>query len=295
MRVHFIIARLGGETPNPDRATLERAVEALVRTWTDGLAEALTLVHEPIKAQQLIRRYRDAFPVGYREAYVPPVAVADIRLIESLSPIRPLGADFYSRREGDLACAGLKVWSREKPIALSERVPVLENMGFKVVDERTYRIEPDDAGAAEVWLHDMMLERADGAAFDIEALKARLEAALHGGDARPRRERRLQRAGAHRRAAMARRRADPHDLALSCARCASPIRRTTCGRRCGGIPEIAAQIVQLFHTRFDPRLELSNEERGASSRPRSSPRSRRRSAPSKASTRTASCATSSMR
>ena len=41
-----------------------------------------------------------------------------------------------------------------------------------------------------------MLERADGAAFDLEALKARLEATLHGGDARPRRERRLQRAGA---------------------------------------------------------------------------------------------------
>jgi hypothetical protein len=28
-----------------------------------------------------------------------------------------------------------------------------------------------------VWLHDMMLERADGEAFDIEALKARLEPA----------------------------------------------------------------------------------------------------------------------
>ena len=40
-------------------------------------------------------------------------------------------------REGDIACAGLKVWSREKPIPLSERVPVLENMGFRVVDERT--------------------------------------------------------------------------------------------------------------------------------------------------------------
>src|SRR5213075_686103 len=147
-------------------------------TWTDGLAEALTLVHEPVKAQQLIRRYREAFPIGYREAYVPPLAVADIRLIETLSPIRPLGVDFYSRREGDRAGAGLKVWSREKPIALSERVPVLENMGFKVVDERTYRVEPGDDGAVEVWLHDMVLERADGADFHLESLKPRLEAAF---------------------------------------------------------------------------------------------------------------------
>src|SRR5204863_387731 len=59
VRVHFIIARLGGDMPAPARATLERAVEQLVRTWTDGLAEALTLVHEPVKAQQLTRRYRE--------------------------------------------------------------------------------------------------------------------------------------------------------------------------------------------------------------------------------------------
>src|SRR3954452_3896075 len=110
VRVHFIIARSGGETPNPERATLEQAVEALVRTWTDGLAEALTLVHDSAKAQQLVRRYRDAFPVAYRDSYPATTAVADIRLIETLSPIRPLGADFYVRRDGDQAGAGLKVW-----------------------------------------------------------------------------------------------------------------------------------------------------------------------------------------
>src|SRR5205085_12581771 len=88
-------ARPPSATPFPyttlfrsDRATVEQAVEALVRTWTDGLAEALTLVYEPIKAQQLIRRYRDAFPIGYREAYVPPLAVADIRSEEHTSELQ---------------------------------------------------------------------------------------------------------------------------------------------------------------------------------------------------------------
>jgi glutamate dehydrogenase len=261
VRVHFIIARLGGETPNPDRASMEQAVEALVRTWTDGLAEALTLVHEPIKAQQLIRRYREAFPVGYREAYVPPAAVADIRLIETLSPIRPLGADFYSRREGDRACAGLKVWSREKPIPLSERVPVLENMGFRVVDERTYRIEPGDAGAAEVWLHDMMLERADGETFDLEALKARLEACfmavMRGRAENDGYNALVLTAGVQWR-----------DVALvrTISRYLRQVRVpysqdymwATLRRHHG----VAAQVVQAFQTRFDPRLELSIDQRG---------------------------------
>ena len=37
VRVHFIIGRYEGETPNPDRARLDRAVEEIVRSWIDGL------------------------------------------------------------------------------------------------------------------------------------------------------------------------------------------------------------------------------------------------------------------
>ena len=92
--------------------------------------------------------------------------------------MRVLGAEFYSRRGQEGAGAGLKVWSRERPIPLSERVPVLENMGFRVVDEHTYRITPGPNGEAgtEVWLHDMLLEPAEAAQgdFDLEALKQRL-------------------------------------------------------------------------------------------------------------------------
>ena len=258
VRVHFIIARVGGETPNPDRATLERAVEQLVRTWTDGLAEALTLVHEPVKAQQLNRRYREAFPLGYREAYAPPAAVADIRLIETLSPIRPLGAVFYSRQEGDLAGAGLKVWSREKPIPLSERVPVLENMGFRVVDERTYRIEPGESG--EVWLHDMMLQRADGAAFDLEALKARLEATfmavMRGRAENDGYNALVLTAGAQWRD-VALMRTISRFLRQARVAYSQDYMWATLRRHSG----IASQIVQLFHQRFDPRLEIARDAR----------------------------------
>ena len=46
VRVHFIIGRAEGEAPNPDRATLDRAVEAIVRSWIDGLNEALAAAYE---------------------------------------------------------------------------------------------------------------------------------------------------------------------------------------------------------------------------------------------------------
>src|SRR5262249_51702873 len=80
VRVHFIIGGLTGEIPNPARATLEDAVSGIVRTWIDGLDDALNAAHDPAKAGALFARYRDAFSQGYREAYTPIDAVNDIRV-----------------------------------------------------------------------------------------------------------------------------------------------------------------------------------------------------------------------
>src|SRR5262249_29634610 len=142
---------------------------------TDALGGALAESFPPAQARAMFERYGAAFSEGYREVYSPLNAVADIRVIEGLSQDRPLGVDFYHRAWDDKLSVGLKVWSHRRPIALSERVPVLENMGFRVVDEQTYHVaaqEPDHPGT---WLHDMALERADGQPADLE-LKGPLEA-----------------------------------------------------------------------------------------------------------------------
>jgi glutamate dehydrogenase len=258
VRVHFIIARFEGATPNPDRATLEQAVETIIRTWTDALTEAINLAHDGAKAQTLLRRYREAFPVSYREDYGANIAIADIRTIENLSADRPIGVEFYARIGTDLKAAGLKVFSRERPIPLSERVPVLENMAFKVVDERTYRIDP--AGSEQVWLHDMLLERADRGAIELEALRQRLEAcflavmrayaendgfnALVLAAGVPWRDVALVRAIS--RFLRQVRIAYSQDYLWATLRRHAPI---------------AAKIVELFHARFDPRLAIAADER----------------------------------
>jgi glutamate dehydrogenase len=178
VRVHFIIGRSGGATPEVDRATLETEVANIVRSWTDGLMSALLLVNPPAKARELHSRYSEAFSGGFQEAYAPTIAAGDIRVIEGLSESRPLNVDFHHRLEEEQKSAGLKVWSFGRPLPLSERVPVLENMGFRVVDERTYLVTPAGESGHEVWFHDMLLERHDGGAIDLSQVKGKLEAAF---------------------------------------------------------------------------------------------------------------------
>src|SRR6266550_6808723 len=277
VRVHFIIALSPGEAANPDRANLERAIEAIVRTWVDELGEELARNYDALRARALYKRYRDAFSQGYRENYSPVIAAGDIRVIEGLTPSRPLGVDFHRRASDARNCIGLKVWSFNRPIPLSERVPVLENMGFKVVDERTYQIArqvmqgaPQDAqgkaqaGAreADVWFHDMMLERADGRAVDLDANKRGLEAAflvvMRGGAENDGYNALVLAAGL-----MWREVALIRTISRFLRQIQVPYSQGYMGTTLVKHAPITADLVRLFAARFDPRLDVSAEERKA--------------------------------
>ncbi len=260
VRVHYILLRSGGETANPDRAALDRGVEAIVRSWTDALREALAAGHDPVLGSALFGHYRDAFPIDYREVYSSAVAVGDIRVIEGLTPEQPFGVVFYRQGGAAPSRAGLKVFSHNRAISLSERVPVLENMGFRVLDERTYRIRPADA--AEVWFHDMELESASGQPIDLAALERRLEACFlvvmgkkaesDGYNALV-----LTAGLGWRDVALIR------TFSRFLRQIRVPYSQDYMWATLRKYPSTAAAIVSLFQTRFDPHLALAQHERAA--------------------------------
>ncbi len=265
VRVHFIIGRYEGETPIVDRTVLDRAVEAIVRNWADGFEEALAGAHAPGKRRLLLANYRNAFPIDYREVYPPATAVADIQVVETLTAEHPLGVELYRSFGAEATSAGLKVFSHSRPIALSERVPVLENMGFRVVDERTYHIEPQDG--ADVWFHDMTLESAIGESgagqpFDLDALREKIEAcflAIMGGRAENDGYNALVLATGLVWLDIALIRTLSRFLRQVRVPFSQDYMWTTLRKHAG----IAALIVTLFHTRFDPKLGVGADERAA--------------------------------
>ncbi len=174
-RVHFIIARNAGATANPNPETLERTIAKIVRTWFDELADNLAESYDQTRAKLLAERYATAFSAAYKEAYDPATAVADVAIAESEMGAADVSIDFYNRGYFGPHQIALKVYHRTHPIPLSERVPVLENMGFRVVNERTYSVKPAD-DRQKLYLHDMTLERADGGALDIALIGAKLDA-----------------------------------------------------------------------------------------------------------------------
>ncbi|GGE27513.1 NAD-glutamate dehydrogenase [Agaricicola taiwanensis] len=174
-RVHYIIGRDEGETPKIDYATLQSGVAREVQTWSDRLRANLGAQHEGVQARALGLKYANAFSPAYQDLYGADVAVTDIATIQRLSADRPIAIDFLELPGESRERVHLRILSRGEALPLSTRVPMLENMGFRAVDERTDHIEP--AGEeATFWLHDMTLERASGGEIKLDDQGERLEA-----------------------------------------------------------------------------------------------------------------------
>src|SRR5713101_7755725 len=180
-RVHYIIGRYDGETPVVERATLEAGISAIAATWSDKLKAALATTTDGMRARMLANRYARAFTGGYTEAFGTSQVIADIATIEKLTPARPVAISVYRiEGEDDPTRFGLKVFSRGASLSLSYRVPVIENHGLRVVNERTYQIVPSATPApAPAWLHDMTIEANDGKPIVIDTeFNHRLEASI---------------------------------------------------------------------------------------------------------------------
>ncbi len=265
VRVQFVIARGEGATPRVDTAELEAGIADIIRTWDDRLVEAIAALG-PV-SEALLAKYGGAFPAGYAATFPAERAPRDIARIERLGPQMPVAIDFY-REEGDLpARLHAAVYRFGGPISLSERVPVLENLGFRAIDEQSYVLSPRYSdGPREVTLHDMVLETADGSPLDLGVHDERLEAcfrAVFGGEAdNDNFNRLIVSAGADWRSVAALR------------ACAAYLRQLgvpfgpryiadTLHRHAG----VTRDLLELFHLRLDPDRNLDASQRTAAEEP----------------------------
>ena len=265
VRVQFIVARYEGVTPKVATAELERGIAGIVRTWDDRLVAAVGSLGA--RGEALLAKYRTAFSAAYAETFSAERALQDIERIERLGPDMPVAIDFYREEDAPAGCCRAAVYRLGGPISLSQRVPVLENLGFVAIDERSYELMPRFAdGPRPVTLHDMAIETADGSPIDLATHDKRLEAAflaVFRGDADN---------DAFNRLAMSAG-ADWRSVAALRA-CAAYLRQLgspfgpryiadTLHRHAGA----ARDLLELFHLRFDPDRGLDPGARKAAEEP----------------------------
>jgi glutamate dehydrogenase len=154
-RLHFIIYTAPGAVPDYDVDDIEALLVEATRSWTDNLHDALVEQCGEEHGNELFHAYREAFPPGYRDDYLARTAVIDIRRIEGLSSENDLGMSLYHPLEAPEDFLRFRLYRLGAQISLSEVMPLLEDMGVEVADQRPYKVDPD--GGTPVWINDFGL------------------------------------------------------------------------------------------------------------------------------------------
>lgn len=168
-RIHLMIfLPEGAVVPPYDPKALEQAFIEAGRTWADDLAlEAIDHFGEA-RGTKLMAKYQNGFPAGYKEVYSPRTAVYDIEHMEALKSTQDLGMSFYRPLESHNGHLNFKLFVPNEAIPLSEVLPLLENMGFKVMGERSSEIHLNDKSV--VWISEFSLN-VDHVDIDVDAVK----------------------------------------------------------------------------------------------------------------------------
>jgi glutamate dehydrogenase len=130
MLVHFYLTGTS-ELSEEDIETLSLRVSELATSWKDRILAGLRSRFDGERAEELIRRYSSAFEEIYIRQTSPDQTVRDIEMLEVIHENNPVLVDFYVDERGR---PNLRIYQLHN-ILLSEILPVLEHFGLVVLDQ----------------------------------------------------------------------------------------------------------------------------------------------------------------
>ena len=257
VRMHFffttdVLAR------DVDLKGLEREVAELARNWEDHVRERLLQTFGEAQGRRLAERYLRAFDERYRADTSAGRVARDVEQLEALGdgPIRVDLVNPVDERRGEGATL-LRVYHAGTRFVLSDVLPLLENLGFRVLEQTAYVAIVD---GAERGIEVFKVQDQHGAPIDVRADGERLiEAAttlLRGQGEHDRLNRLVLYAGLTlRHVALLR------TLQMYYGQLVAVVSRRFVNETLLTHPHAARRLVEAFEVKFDPDLDLSDEAR----------------------------------
>lgn len=166
-RIHFLIRVNPKSTLNYDVDKIEQKLINIAKSWRDELKAVLLERYDEAQALHYFNKYCTAFPSSYCESYAPQEAVNDIEQMEALSKDNPLGM-FFSKINGNNMLS-LKLFHAEQTLVLSDVLPILENMGLRIIGERPHVLRLQDG--KQIWINDFDMAYAANTELNVNDIK----------------------------------------------------------------------------------------------------------------------------
>ena len=176
VRIHLVYQLRSKKYLQVECQQLESLVANITRDWSDGFAQEAIVYWGERDGRSLGRQFQRAFPAAYRELYTPLQAIADVLLIDELENADQLGIAFNNLDGEENNFLQLKLFHWDSPLELSDMIPMLENLGFRVMVEHPYLIKPE--AGSQVWLQDFRLSFSLDVDVDVSAVQGSFKDAL---------------------------------------------------------------------------------------------------------------------
>lgn len=152
-QIHIVINTTPGNLPDFEIEEIEESLILGIRSWQDDFDDALMQSYGERQGKKYKLQFEDAFSPAYQEYYSPKTAVLDISRIENVLTTKELTINLYRPFDADEDEVHFKIYHYGSPLALSDVLPTLENMGVKIETERPFEVICKSCNAS-VWIHD---------------------------------------------------------------------------------------------------------------------------------------------
>ncbi len=158
-RIHMLIQiDDSSEDMKLDIKKIEKEILEVTNSWVNGFREMLIAKVGERIGEATCRNYVLAFPETFKDLYHFGGTYKDIIKIEEAYKRKRLALDLdlYKLEQDDERTYQLKIYHPETQVTLSNILPILENMGFHVIDELTFFVQPSHMERG-MWIHHFKL------------------------------------------------------------------------------------------------------------------------------------------
>ncbi len=176
VRVYFVLRVNPALNLDVDSAELEESVVQAALAWEDRLRIRLVEEFGEELGYEYCEQLGRGFPAGYRDDFDPRMAVADFRKLLQLMRGEPLAMSLYRQPEDTEQVLRLRLCHAGDSLPLSDVLPILENLGLRVVSERPYEIRATDGNS--YWVQEFSMLYCLAQHIDLEEVKDEFEDAF---------------------------------------------------------------------------------------------------------------------
>ncbi len=262
-RVHLVVRPKGEATVDFDIDAIERKIKQAIRSWDDELTEILVREHGEEHGLELARRFGRAFPVSYADDVSPNVASYDVVNVSKLRDLDDLRMSLYKPRRRGTGLLRFKIFKHSQPLPLSDVLPMLENLGMRIVSERPYELTVSDGH--RVWIQDFDMRPPDDADIQLDRVRDKFQDAFEQIW-----RRRCENDGFNRLVVLAGLDWRQVNLLRACCKyllqTGMPFSQNYMEETLAAWPLVARLLVEYFEMRFDPARRAERRQHGSSAR-----------------------------